>query len=465
MKNKQGDLETMGRINRTIDRIKRKVPDRFLGLRVTSIVETAVFLVFVTLFSYVFSDGSRYFYFSPHPYWIIVLLVIVQYGTNEGLASSLLATLFLLAWNLPEQRVSEDMFDYLITITYRPFLWLIASVVLGEIRLRHVRQKIEVERELSETTEREQSITKAYLHLKEIKENLETRIASQLQGSLDTYQALKSIESLKPVRILMGVGDMVETVVSPDKFSVYSFGENGFEVVTSKGWQEEDTYSRRIVEDSPIYEELVGKRRVLCSVNKKDAKILDGEGIMAGPLIDPHSGSVFGLLKVEVLDFMDLTVTSIETFKILCEWAGSAYAQARKYQESKADAMHTPDTGLLSRAFCQFQMEFLKRFEREKGFDSSVLTMELSNTRQFSNEEREIVASSLARILSKRLPKHILLCEGRRPNVEYIVIMPGISMKGAESLQRLLGIVLSRYKNKTVRKAEFVFNIDKLGEM
>ena len=54
------------------------------GIRQSAIVETIVFLTVISFVSYVFSDGTRYFNTHPHPYWVVLLAIIVQYGSKEG---------------------------------------------------------------------------------------------------------------------------------------------------------------------------------------------------------------------------------------------------------------------------------------------------------------------------------------------------------------------------------------------
>ncbi len=444
------------------------VPRRFQlkigGIRLAAIFEALSFLMIITGLNLILGDGTRFFDFSPHPYWIIILLLTVQYGTNEGLVCSVLASVFLLVWNLPEQSMSGDIFDYLITVFYRPFLWLIASVVLGELRVRQMREKTELRKELGEVSTREQSITRAYENLKEVKENLEMRIAGELRGSMTSYETLRLIEGLNPVQILMGMEDMVTAIANPKKFSVYSFGENGFEVITSSGWEEGESFSRRIAHDSPIFQEITGSHRVLCSINKHDAAILGAEGILAGPIIDPQSREILGMLKIEELDFMDLTMTNVEIFKILCEWAGSAFTQARQYQTTRGDCMHNLDTGTLSCNFGRFQEQFLNRVLKARRIKGSLLKITLANARKFSNDDRKKIAELFTGTLKKKLPKHMLISEGRRVNVEFVVLMPGVTpAKTKNNVEAIMSFMLKQ-TDPLMRKAEFKVISEKLGE-
>jgi polysaccharide biosynthesis protein PelD len=443
----QGDV-------RLIKRIAKKIPWRLLGLRTTAVLETVAFLITITAVNYLFADGARFIDFSPHPYWIIILLITLQYGTNEALMSTALSTVFLLFWNLPEQQMDQSTFDYVFTITSRPLMWMMASVVLGELRVRHIQQNDKLQMELNAVLNREHSITRAYEQLREVKESLETRIAGHLQSSVSSYKSLKSIEGLNPVQILMGVGDMVGNVLNPEQYSVYGYGPNGFEVISSEGWDESDSYSRRLSQESPLYQELVNHHRVICVINRLDAEILGAEGILAGPLVDPQDGKIFGMLKIETFDFIDLTVVNVETFKALCEWAGSAYAQARQFQETLLDGMHNLETGILSNRFEKIQRTQLENLKKELDVDSTAIKIKLTNVGQLTGAERVSTAIDLLKLLKSVLPSYALICEGRRPNVEFVIWLPGAGSEVAESISQNIDDNLHSSDNPSFQRLE-----------
>jgi polysaccharide biosynthesis protein PelD len=445
-----------------LTRLHDRLPERLFGIKLSALIEVFLFLVTVTLLNVVFGDGRRFIDFEPHPFWIIILLVAAQYGTGEALIASLAATGLLLAWNLPPQAFDESTFDYVFTIAFRPLLWLAAAVVIGELRVRHLQRQQTLEDELSQTRQREQTITRAYEQLKSVKETLETRIAGHLQATMASYQSLKSIEGLSPVQILMGAAEMVENVIHPEKHSVYGFGANGFEVIASEGWTDTDGYSRRIASDSPLFRELVDRRRVLCSINREDADILGTEGILAGPLIDPQDGQFFGMLKIEALDFIDLTTANVETFRILCEWAGSAYAQARQYQETAADAMHNLETGTLSRSFAQFAKHILTVMQTENNVHSQLIELNLTHERRLSNQERIAIAKHLNQILTKRLPTNTMICDGRRRNTQFELLLPGIGQHQAQTLAQELSTWLQNPADVRLQNTDFQLEVRRI---
>ncbi|HHS83456.1 MAG TPA: hypothetical protein ENK38_00820, partial [Gammaproteobacteria bacterium] len=116
-------------------------PVRILGVRRSALVEIGLFFVLAILLDQFIFDADSFWYVTPHPFWLIILLVTVQYGTAEGVLAALASTVVLLAVGIPEQTLNQDLYDYLFSIVRRPLMWFVAAVLLGELRMRHLRER------------------------------------------------------------------------------------------------------------------------------------------------------------------------------------------------------------------------------------------------------------------------------------------------------------------------------------
>ena len=327
--------------------------------RLSAVLELLFFIAIFFLFDFFSVDQNRYWNSAPHPFWIIILLISVQYGANEGLVAVVFCTIALLAWNLPAHSINENIYDYLLQVSQRPIKWTITTVIIGEMTSRLKLTIYELEDRLDRVLAREESITKAYKNLKGIKEQMETRLVGQLRSSIDSFSAVRSIDSLNPVHLLKNIGEMIRSITGPDQISVYLLTQTGFELVDHHGWENDTAYARHFAADSPLFQQIATDHRVLCVTNAADAVILEQEGVMAGPLIDPVSNMLFGMVKIERLDFMQLTETNIDTFKIMLEWAGATFTQARQYQKAYGNLMHNPKSGMLSSNFYKYFRTYL----------------------------------------------------------------------------------------------------------
>ncbi|MBV5335552.1 GAF domain-containing protein, partial [bacterium] len=301
---------------------------RLLGLRPSALLELALFFVVAFAFDFLVGSGNRFDGVQPHPYWIVVVLLAVQYGTSEGVLAAVTAAAALRIGNIPEQIVSLDYYQYLYMLSREPIFWLVAAVMLGEMRMRQLREREDL-RDSSSLARKESAAIAAASKLKEVKENLESRVAGQLKTVFTLYHAARAIDKLDEGEIMLGIADLVRTVMQPEKFSLFLLNNDVLESVTNEGWDDEDDYARWFDHSQQLFEAVVGRQRFLCVAKLEDERILQGQGLLAGPLMSADTGEVVGMVKIESLGFMDMSVNGMENFRILCEWIGTALAKAR----------------------------------------------------------------------------------------------------------------------------------------
>jgi polysaccharide biosynthesis protein PelD len=305
---------------------------RLLGLDRAAVVETILFFAVALAIDFVFLDFDRYRDLNPHPFWIAVLLVSIQYGTAEGLFAAAVATAAYLVGALPEQRVDQDRYEWLLAATLLPVLWFVVAVVGGELTGRMRRERDMLREELEQARKREEVIAAAYRRLDRRRESLEARVAGQLRSVFAIYNAAKGIEKMSTEEVVAGVAELVRTVMSPRRFSLFLLAKGELVFATAEGWDANSGERRAYDGQSALFQAVVGSRRTLAAASAADEAVLAGEGVLAGPLVNLESGEVIGMLKIEELGFLQLNVTTRENFRLLCEWIGTAFAQARRFE-------------------------------------------------------------------------------------------------------------------------------------
>ena len=255
------------------------------GIRVSAILEIVIFLGVALALDQILFDGSRFRLASQHPFWILVLLVTVQYGTNAGMLAALASSVALLAGNVPPQAITQDRFTWLFQIGQLPLLWFVSAVVLGELRMRQIRERGALAGQLAETAHREQVLADGYQRLSAAKDALETRVAGQLRTAVGIYQAARAIEKLDPSEVLLGVADLIRSVMNPEKFSVFLLRNDSLELAVEDGWTGEDNFPRRYAAGTAIFQEIVGRQRVLTVADPDDVPALLGAGIIGSPIM------------------------------------------------------------------------------------------------------------------------------------------------------------------------------------
>ena len=307
-------------------------PRKLAGLRVSALAEIVVLLAVALLADHLLFGGDRFTAVSPHPFWIVVLLIAAQYGTSEALAAAALASAALLFDNLPEQAFNEDLYPWLLRLSVNPVLWCIAAVTLGEIRAGHRRKAETLQEAMAEAQEQARAIAEAYEHLLQIKTTLEVLVAGQVRTVRTVYTAARAIERQSIVEVLTGIPQLVRTVMNPEKFSFYLLNGSTLEAAATEGWRAGDPFRREFHAGSPVFAAVVGERRFLVASDADHEPLLEGEGVLAGPLFSEETGEVFGMLKIEGMAFHELTPAGVQNFQILCDWIGTAFAKAQRFE-------------------------------------------------------------------------------------------------------------------------------------
>ncbi|MEQ8663364.1 MAG: GAF domain-containing protein, partial [Gammaproteobacteria bacterium] len=311
------------------------VPPRRSGVRGNALAEITAFIGLFVAADLLWFDGSGYWSWSPHPFWFIVVFVATQYGSREGLVAAALSCVALFAGYIPAQTLSQDFYAWLFELARLPLLWSVSAVLLGELRMRHIRERDGLREQVVEARERAGTIAAAYESLNETKSQLEVRVAGELRTVVSMYKAARAVETMEPAHVLTGALDNVKVVINPQKCSIYLLAAGELEAAIQHGWHRRDRFKRIFRADDPLYQAVIGGARVLCVANADDEGVLAGQGLIAGPLLNPDTGEVRGMIKIEDMGFLDLNLSTIEIFRVLCEWVGAFYANAQRYRRGQ----------------------------------------------------------------------------------------------------------------------------------
>lgn len=401
------------------------------GIRGKAIVEIILGLIIIAAIDQLFA-GDMFWDVNPHPFWIVVLWVAAQYGAWEGLLAGALATIFyLLLGTWPARPEDIDTFTYSYDIVINPILWLIFGLGVGLVAERHLRKVTVLNEDLTQSHEREETITESYNFVKTRKEDLETQVAGKLTSSVQAYRAAKAIENLDPKELLKGVEDLVSAVLNPTKFSVYTLNDNRLTGTVLHGWNQADQFSQEIDSSHPMYQAVIGQQRVLVAANEDDEATLSRQGVIAGPIIDPETNKVMGMLKIEQMDFVSMSLNTIETFKAMCEWIGTSLINAENYQTVKEGSVVNPDHNLMTYNFFKRQSDYLGHLAKRVGFDLSMIVVRQTNIDKLNDSDRLTIARQLSESVKSVLRNVDLAFEYQTNGEEYSVLLPATSQAGA----------------------------------
>lgn len=442
---------------------------KIFGIRSSALLEIVLFFAimlvldwFVVTYHADWGWGSRYSLIEPHPFWIIILLTAVQYGTGAALIAAIAATLAYLIGNIPPQALDQDRYSYLLAIAKLPILWFVAAVFLGEIRQRHLRERAQLVDDLAESEARENTIATSYARLRDLKENLELRVAGQFRSTIEAYRAAKDMEKLNTTDVLGGIQRLVSSVLNPEQFSLFLTADNRLDSTIQYGWVN-DARPNSYPSTHPLYNAVVGNTQLLSVANSEQERILQGDGVLAGPLLDTESGEILGMLKVERLGFLDLNLSTIETFRTLCEWIGMTLVNARRYQLAKSESLINPDHKLMSYSYFQHYTDYTTSLAKRVGFDVSMLMVTLANAQALAEEQRRRAAILLSESVHDTLRAVDLAFDYQTSGAEYAIVLPATDQKGARVvLDKISQNLNERMRRQSVKDANFSFAVTPL---
>ncbi|HEX2839980.1 hypothetical protein [Hyphomicrobium sp.] len=258
--------------------------------------------------------------FSPHPYWVPVLLLSVRHGTAAGLAAALVGIALYWLHGVPSRIPDEDYYVYALRVWHEPMLWLVAALILGEIRLGHIEERDTLAEMLQAAQRQRATIAAHWTQLADHIEVLERDIATASETSIDTLLAsLSKLRSADEQDLSAPFVLATTALLGPDARVAF------WRAVSPRGSTftlDEDLSCNPDTGHAPptlpIQFGGTGPHRVLSIACDADRPALNGAGLLAGPVPSSRSHGLHGVLVVQHID-RDRLSTGPIAVSILCQ--------------------------------------------------------------------------------------------------------------------------------------------------
>jgi hypothetical protein len=279
------------------------------------------------------------------------------------------------------------------------------------------------------------------------------------------YEAARAIEKLDPSEVLLGVSNLVRSVMNPEKFSLYLLRGGALELVLDEGWTGADTYVRHFSPNTTVFQEIVGRQRSLSVANPEEERALGGAGMLAAPLVVPDSGRILGMLKIEQLGFLDLNFSNVHTFRVLCQWIGAAYDNAQRYQTARSESVVNTDTELFAYGFLSRQLSLLTLLARRIGFDLTMIVVRVKNPDDLTGAQQLALPVAFSHTVAKVLRKSDLAFDYQRTGAEFAIVLPATKVDGARQVVEKLAANLATELVAENPRPEFTFSVQAIHDV
>ena len=246
-----------------------------------------------------FPDLTR---MNPHPYWIAVLLLSLQYGTVSGLLAAVIAIAGSVMIGMAEPDIGESYFSYLVRVWTQPVLWLVVALLLGSFRMRQIELRDDLEREVGELRGRGLALVDHSNNLKTRCEALERQLAAKAKPETDRLlEALAGLHQPDSSAWVGAVEQAFDIMVPGAQASIFIADGDGLKLLHKHRWPDTARWRRDVAGSEPLAHAVLGEARPLSIMSAADEAVLAGEGLFAVPIISPVSSAVVGLLKIETM--------------------------------------------------------------------------------------------------------------------------------------------------------------------
>ncbi len=303
---------------------------------------------------------------NPHPYWIAVLLLSLQYGTVSGLMAAGIAIGGTLLIGLPEPDIEERYFNYLVRVWTQPVLWLLVALLLGTFRARQIEQRDELLFEVENLKTRGATLLDHVANLRARNIRLERYIATR--PSADASQLLASLgrlEDAEPGRWVPALKATLTAGFPGARLSLYAVDGDKARLLLTHDDSQTETISgsqsasnAEIETGSPLLAAVVGAGHAVSVLNPADDASLDSLGVAAVPIFVEQQGAaprVAGILLAERIPPSLIDASMLRRLRVIAVHLTPVLAQARliavatNSMATFSSSALTSDTGIASR--------------------------------------------------------------------------------------------------------------------
>ncbi len=370
---------------------------------------------------------------SPHPYWIVVLLLSSRYGFLAGLFSGIVSATLAVGLSLIG-RQGTTIYELWKLLLGEPLLFIAVGCALGEIsqgiKSRYealLGEHGELQNSFVQLRERYDAVIKA-------KQEVDTRILSQEQTLTTMHETAQALRSLSEGELYPAALDMVAKFLGAEASSIYAFDAGRLKFKAALGELE----NRKRPDDLLPDEGLMG--RAFTSGHVASANVLlemyekgvlpDTDTLIAAPLVT-SGNKVLGVLNIEQLPFLKFNSQTIRMAEVFSGWCADALENALLYTDTKSKTITDDITGAYTISYMNARLvEECARARRYKT-DLAMIILDILGYVEYSESEQREILLSLSKALKTLLRNIDLLFSGDEPG-RYIILMPNTPLIGAK---------------------------------
>lgn len=280
---------------------------------------------------------------QPHPFWIPVLMLGLQYGTVSGLIAAGAAIAATLFGGLPEAGIGENHFAYFLRVWGQPILWIAMALLVGQFRMRQIAAKQELRR-LSEALVRQRDdLARHATGLRDRCALLERELAARRDHPPQRALALVArLAASEPAAWRsVPLSEIVDALFPGARARLYLVRGGDLVEQTDDGERAGAIEGApRLSAAHPLAKALLADGKARSVLDPAGEKLLDGLGLAAVPVRKAGERGIAGLVILERAASGALTADGIAALDYV---AGLLAARLQEPPTAGSTADHGPD--------------------------------------------------------------------------------------------------------------------------
>jgi len=296
----------------------------------------------------------------PHPFWGVILLIALRYGSPMGLVAGMVCAAVQLAglWSagLDVEEALHLGGGEMVVLT----LYVIVGGVMGEGVERRTRQGEFFRRQASEMRDRLVASESQRTEMERAYREVEGRIAGQTNTLTSLYDSVKRLDSLETRELFAALKSVLAEQLGVERCGVW--------IVAADGAAHKAAPDGGRDEPLPALGEaaLKGGRIVTAADLFADQEVNPSQGLVAGPLFAGEA-RVVAVVVVQSMRFVGFTHAAVRQFEVLLDWTSRCLARAQHFAGVQRRAVFDASLDLTTESFMRTRAQADLALARRRG--------------------------------------------------------------------------------------------------
>jgi len=363
------------------------------------VLEIPIFFLVVLFLDYqlneqltAWSFASDYAY--PHPFWLGILTFGLLYGIAEGVTAGIVSSLLyvflspnIVGWNPLEWG----------GLLLLPASFVLIGVGVGVFHFFVMSRLWELSQKNSYLNKQVEHLDQLSKEITETNLELEKKIVLRMETFQTIYEVAETLNELDTNKLSQAIPALVAKHVKAKQCSFFLMAaDENLYIQSMFGWTKRNLFQNRYSPDDALYASLLSHKET--SVIEPDVlRSLNEDAFLVSALVSKEE-KLIGMIKIEEIDFDEVSEESIKFFRLLSEWIMYSVKNAITYSKRRKQSLDEIEGIITEHDFWYHLQKVVNGALRHK-YNVMMLIFSQKNKSHLSPEEQKKANMQIGRII------------------------------------------------------------------